>query len=155
MECYDAHGVVHLDMINDILFSKLSRRILLLSAIPALGVIVIGSADAQEYRFNSEHRRPVMTTLRHLEEMSHIWSDHKQHERYDHAVRHLKEFAERLHEGGGFDESRLSEAIGDVQNVIDHNRMSDHDRDVLARDVGELRRLREHYREREYRYELR
>ena len=107
---------------------------------------------AQAYRFNPEHRRPVEITIHDLEEVSsHSRSDGRERERYGNAIRHLHEFGERLHEGGGFDKSKLDQAIGDVQSVIDHNHLSPMAHDRLFRDVTELRRLREHYDER-YRY---
>src|ERR1700760_1642582 len=63
---------------------------------------------AQAYRFNPEHRRPVEITIHDLEEVSsHSRSDGRERERYGNAIRHLHEFGERLHEGGGFDKGKL------------------------------------------------
>ena len=107
---------------------------------------------AQNYRYNPEHRRPVEATLNDLEAIGHENSyTHEMRDRYEHAIHHLREFAERLHEGGHFDKDKLDEAIGDVQHVIDHNRMNHRAREILVRDVRELRRLRQHFDDR-YRY---
>lgn len=101
---------------------------------------------AQEYRYNPEHRRPVETTIHDLEEIhAHHPFGGRQRERYDNAIRHLQQFGDRLHEGGSFDKDKLDQAIGDVQNVIDHNQMGPEARERLTHDVGELRRLRQRW----------
>jgi len=106
---------------------------------------------AQGYRYVPEHRRPLDATLHHLEAIAerNTYSG-KERERYDNALRHVSQFAARLQEGR-FDKDKLDEAIGDVQNVIDNNRMGERPRRILLRDVSELRRLRENY-DRGYRY---
>jgi hypothetical protein len=108
-----------------------------------------GLALAQDYRFVPEHRRPVEATLRDLNEISarSTYSRHER-ERYDNAVRHLQQFGERLHEGGYFDKGKLDQAIGDVQSVLDHNRMSNRAHDILSQDVMNLRDLRRNFDER-------
>jgi hypothetical protein len=128
-----------------------NRKTFLFSAL-ALAVSFVGTANAQEYRFNPEHRRPVEATVHDLEGIGERNSfSHGQQERYDHAIIHLQQFAERLHERGHFDKGKLDQAINDVQNVIDHNPMSPGAHELLVRDVTELRRLRERFDDR-YRY---
>ncbi len=108
-----------------------------------------GVASAQDYRFSPEHRRPVETTIHDLTEISSQGRyDGHQRERFDMAIRHLREFGDRLHEGGRFDKDKLDQAIGDVQNVIDHNRMGERAHEALARDVTGLRDLRQHFDDR-------
>jgi hypothetical protein len=124
-----------------------------LSAATLLGLSgVLQPAKAQGYRYNPEQRRPVEATLNDLELIGRAngYTD-QMRDRYEHAIHHLREFADRLHEGGGFDKDKLDEAIGDVQHVIDHNRMNPGARHALIRDVRELRRLRQHFDDR-YRY---
>jgi hypothetical protein len=106
---------------------------------------------AQFYRYVPEHRRPLDATLYHLERIAerNTYSG-KERERYDNALRHLSQFTARIQQGR-FDKDKLDEAIDDVQNVIDNNRMGERARRVLLRDVAELRRLRENY-DRGYRY---
>ena len=135
------------------LFAVRSFRTGVLAATTLLGAgIATQSLNAQNYRYNPEHRRPVEATLNDLEMIGRENSyTHEMRDRYEHAIRHLREFAERLHEGGHFDKDKLDEAIGDVQHVIDHNRMNHHARGVLVSDVRELRRLRQHFDDR-YRY---
>jgi hypothetical protein len=111
--------------------------------------VLSGIATAQEYRYYPEHRRPVDATLRDLNEISSrsLYNRHER-ERYDNAIRHLQQFEERLHEGGYFDKGKLDQAIGDVQSVLDHNRMSNRAHDILLHDVTELRELRQHFDDR-------
>jgi hypothetical protein len=66
-------------------------------------------------------------------------------ERYDSAMTHLSQFAEKLHQGR-FDRGKLDHGIGDVQNILNKNPMDGRARDILNRDLGELRRLRATYR---------
>ena len=110
------------------------------------------SARAQDYRFSPEHRRPVEATMHDLEEIGarNTYNGHER-ERYDAAIGHLQQFSDRLHEGGHFDKGKLDQAIGDVQRVLDRNKMMPQAHEVLARDVMELRRLRQHFDDR-YRY---
>ena len=119
-----------------------------------LFTVGVPRTSAQEYHYSPEHRRPVEATIRDLEGIDERTGyTAEQRERYDNAIHHLQQFAERLHERGTFDKGKLDEAIGDVQHVIDHNRMGPRARQLLIRDVTELRRLREHYDERyHYRY---
>jgi hypothetical protein len=114
--------------------------------------ITVRPAAAQEYHYNPEHRRPVEATLHDLQEIAerNSYTGHER-ERYDNAIHHLGQFAERLHEGGYFDKDKLDQAIGDLQSVLDHNRIHPRGRELLSRDIMDLRRLREHFDER-YRY---
>lgn len=108
----------------------------------ALGAPVI---TAQTYRYNPEHRRPVDATIHHLQEIAarNTYSAREQ-KRYDHALTHLSQFAERLHEGY-FDKGKLDSAIGDVRTIINNNPMDDKARATLNRDLAELRHLRSDY----------
>ena len=125
----------------------------------AAGLLLAGltvnvpASQAQEYRFNPEHRRPVENTLHDLRAIAESSpADRHAHERYENAIRHLSQFGERLHERGQFDKDRLDEAIEDVQNVADHNPMREGARATLRRDADQLRMLRQHYDDRQYRY---
>ena len=68
-------------------------------------------------------------------------ANEKERERYHNAQHHLSEFDRRLSEGK-FDKDKLDEAIDDVKNVVEHNTLSPESRDVLTRDLEELRELR-------------
>lgn len=113
------------------------------------GLLLAGTAVAQDSRFSPAHRRPVEVTLHDLNQIEQQSPyDRRQRERYDNAIHHLHEFGDRLHEGGYFDKDKLNQSINDLQSVIDHNRMSNRSHDILMRDVTELRELRAHFSDR-------
>jgi hypothetical protein len=70
-----------------------------------------------------------------------IKKDRKQIERWDNAQRSLSNFDKHLSEGK-FDKGELDAAINDLKNVFEHNTLSSQDRDILNRDLADLRRLR-------------
>ncbi len=123
-----------------------TRRCAVTFAIAAFGMLLATPAiQAQGYRYNQEHRRPVDATIRDLQWIaSNNTYSRKENERYDNAMRHLSQFEERLQQGR-FDKDKLDEGIGDVQHVLDNNPMHGRAREVLTRDVWELRRLRANY----------
>ncbi len=100
---------------------------------------------AQVYRYNPEHRRPIDATIHHLQDIAarNTYSGREQ-KRYDHALTHLSQFAERLH-NGYFDKGKLDDAIGDVRSIVNNNPMDDRARSTLNRDLAELRHLRSDY----------
>lgn len=65
----------------------------------------------------------------------------KERERIENARKHLSDLDRNL-EKNHFDKDRLSEAIEDVQNVLDHNTLEARDRDALRADVTDLRAFR-------------
>lgn len=89
---------------------------------------------------------PVEQTIDHLERIARsngVYS-RRERDRYDNALRHLHQFQDRLRRRD-FDKGKLDQAIEDVQNVVDHNRMDRRAKDVLWRDLGALRELRARY----------
>jgi hypothetical protein len=133
-------------MIGDIRF--MTRRLFSMRAVRALAglSVFMRAAEADDYRYSPAHRRPVEATLNDLESLSkNRGNTEEMKERCARAIKHLREFADRLHAGGHFDKEKLDEAIADVQHIIDHNRMNQHVREWLIHDVSELRRLRAHY----------
>jgi ATP/maltotriose-dependent transcriptional regulator MalT len=65
----------------------------------------------------------------------------KQTNRYDNAQRHLSDF-DKDFTRGHFDKGKLSNAIDDVKNVVDHNTLNPEGRDALSRDLQDLRVIR-------------
>ncbi len=66
-------------------------------------------------------------------------------ERYDNAMTHLSQFAEKMHLGH-FDRGKLDHSIDDLQGILNKNPMDGRARDILNHDLGELRRLRATYK---------
>lgn len=63
-------------------------------------------------------------------------------ERLNKAGKQLREFAKKW-EGGKFDKDELDDAIGAIQKVLDNNKLGAEDRDALAGDIDQLRKMRE------------
>ncbi len=127
--------------------------VLTVGSVPAALMVVPAPANAQDYRFNPEHRRPVEATIRDLEEVvGRMAPRGEERHRFDSAIKHLTQFSDKLHEGGRFDKGLLDDGIGNVQNIVDHARLPEEPRQILSRDLTELRRLRQHYEDRKYIY---
>src|SRR5262245_8895163 len=61
--------------------------------------------------------------------------------RIDNTQRHLSQF-DRALSRNKFDKDKLDSAIDDLKNVIEHNTLVVEDRDLLNRDLDDLRRMR-------------
>lgn len=72
---------------------------------------------------------------------SFLKNNKKEQERLRNAQKHLSEMDRHLAKGK-FDKDTLDSAIGDIQNVLDHNVLQSQDRDVLMRDIQQLRTIR-------------
>jgi hypothetical protein len=104
------------------------------------------SATAQDYpqsRFERQES-PVNQTIHDLERLARRtgnFDSGRERARYDNAIRHLSQFQNRLYRGD-FDRDRLDQGISDVQNVVDHNRLGDRQRNRLWADLSTLRTFR-------------
>lgn len=63
---------------------------------------------------------------------------------YRACLKHLSDFDRNLARNH-FDKDRLDDSIGDIQRILDHNSLSPRGRNILQRDVDDLRRLRQDY----------
>ena len=98
------------------------------------------------YPYEQEQRWPADQTIADLKAVSaHNTYNPREMERYDNAMTHLSQFAEKLHQGR-FDRGRLDHGIGDLESILNKNPMDGRARDILNHDLGELRRLRATYR---------
>lgn len=124
---------------------RITRRGFATGVLGALLAVGISTREAQAqppYRNNPQWVRPVDVTIQDLKMIAahNTYSGHEM-QRYDTAMTHLSQFAERLHQGV-FDKGKLDRSIDDVQNVLNKNPMDGRARSILNRDVLELRRLR-------------
>ena len=69
-------------------------------------------------------------------------NNEKERERYHNAQHHLSEFDRKLRDGH-FDKDKLDDAIDDLKNLVANNTLESHDRDELARDLADLRVMRD------------
>lgn len=98
-------------------------------------------AFAQSARFD-EARQVVGRTQVDLDRAaSFLKGNKKEQERLRNAQKHLSE-VDRHMAKGKFDKDTLDTAIEDIQNVLDHNVLQSQDRDMLMRDIKELREVR-------------
>lgn len=98
------------------------------------------------YAYERDQRWPADQTIADLKAISaHNTYNPREMERYDNAMTHLSQFAEKLHEGR-FDRGKLDHGIGDLQGILNKNPMDGRARDILNHDLVELRRLRATYR---------
>jgi hypothetical protein len=66
---------------------------------------------------------------------------HKDRDRINDALKHLSDL-DRKFTKDQFSKGPLSDAIGDLQGILDHNTLETHERDMLNADVHDLRELR-------------
>lgn len=98
-------------------------------------------AFAQSAKFD-EARQVVGRTQVDLDRAaSFLKGNKKEQERLRNAQKHLSE-VDRHMAKGKFDKGTLDSAIEDIQNVLDHNVLQSQDRDMLMRDIQELRAIR-------------
>jgi hypothetical protein len=98
------------------------------------------------YAYEREQRWPADQAIADLKAVSaHNTYNPREMERYDNAMTHLSQFAEKMHQGR-FDRGKLDHGIGDMQSILNKNPMDGRARDILNRDLNELRRLRGTYR---------
>ena len=145
-ECTRARLPCVVDRRKGELVIKITRRCFATGAWMALITVLPVTQQpmqAQAYRYNPEHARPVDRTIQDLKVIAahNTYSGHEEMQRYDTAMTHLSQFAERLHQGV-FDKGKLDRSIDDVQNVLNKNPLDGRARSILNRDVLDLRRLR-------------
>ncbi len=98
------------------------------------------------YPYEHEQAWPANQTIADLKSISaHNTYNPREMERYDNAMTHLSQFAEKLHQGH-FDKGRLDHGIDDIRGILGHNPMDARARDILNHDLSELRKLRATYK---------
>ena len=99
------------------------------------------AAFAQSPRFDDARQVVGRTQVDLDRAASFLRGNKKEQDRLRNAQKHLSE-VDRHMAKGKFDKDTLDSAIGDIQNVLDHNVLQSQDRDMLMRDVKELRTIR-------------
>ena len=113
----------------------------------AVSLFAAALVNAQgRYPYERDQRWPADQTIADLKAISaNNTYNPREMERYDNAMTHLSQFAEKLHQGH-FDRGRLNHGIGDVESILNKNPMDGRARDILNHDLGDLRSLRATYR---------
>ncbi len=83
------------------------------------------------------------TLVQHVQDDLHTLhpTAHKERERVKDALKHLSDL-DRKFTKEQFHKRPLSDAIGNVQGILDHNTLDARERDMLSADVYNLRELR-------------
>jgi hypothetical protein len=114
-----------------------------------LSALLLGAtlANAQRpYPYEHEQSWPANQAIADLKAIAaRNTYNPREMERYDNTMTHLSQFAEKMHLGR-FDKGKLDRSIDDLQGILTHNPMDARARDILNRDLGELRRLRATYK---------
>jgi len=131
-------------------FGAFCRKGLVQGAIALALVMGVQTLHAQgypaQYGARVPHAGPVEQTMSDLQRIAHangVYSN-RERERYDNALRHLAQFQDRLRRRQ-FDKDKLDQAIEDVQNIVDNNRLDRRAKNLLWRDLGALRTMRARY----------
>ncbi len=115
----------------------------------SLSAVLLGATltyAQRPYAYEREQRWPADQTIADLKAISaHNTYNPREMERYDNAMTHLSQFAEKLH-NGRFDRGKLDHGIEDLQHILNKNPMDGRARDILNHDLTDLRRLRVTYK---------
>ena len=115
-------------------------RLLLLTCVALINLMLPAKAQDSLYSNARALVERVQTDLRHAARLSR--DREKERERIDNAQHHLSEFDRELARNK-FDKDKLDDSINDVKNVVENNTLDPRDRDILTRDLQELRNLRQ------------
>jgi hypothetical protein len=126
----------------------ISKRTALRTIMSFAGVVCLAVAGFAQYAQFPEARnliQRVQEDMRRSADFARqtpaIHKDRKQIERWDNAQRSMSDFDRHLSKGK-YDKGELDGAINDLKNVVDHNTLASEDRDILNRDLADLRQFR-------------
>lgn len=111
----------------------------LTSAVPT---VAAPSGWYQEGDWHERLRGIVDRTQNDLTAAVQIAEGSKDHERYRHAQRELSDFDRKLSRGH-FDEGKLKDCIGAINDILDHNTLQPSTRDALRADNEDLKMIRD------------
>jgi hypothetical protein len=119
-------------MIKKLFQGSLMTALLVLALAPASAAF----AQGDEY---SEARNLVQRVQDDLHALHPI--EHKDRDRINDALKHLSDL-DRKFTKDKFSKGPLSDAIGKLQDILDHNTLEARERDMLNADIHDLRELR-------------
>jgi hypothetical protein len=123
------------------MLATLSRKVsvggaVLLFALSGAGWIL----QAQDFDRARDLVARVQNDLARAEDFTR--NNEKERVRYENVQHHLSEFDRDLRRDH-FDKGKLSDTIDNLKDVVRKNTLESHDRDELARDLSDLRTLRD------------
>lgn len=120
---------------------SLSCGLALVSAAP---VLAAPSAWQEPEEWHQHLRATVDRTQNDLQAAAQLEQKPKEHERYRHAQERLSDFDRKLSRGH-FDNGKLKDAIGAIEDVLDHNTLQASTRDALRADLQDLQAARDRH----------
>jgi len=114
-------------------------------ALALMSAVPLAAAPAAWYQEGDWHqhlRGIIDRTQNDLTAAIQIATGPKDHERYRHAQRELSDFDRKLSRGH-FDEGKLKDCIGAINDILDHNTLQPSTRDALRADNEDLKMIRD------------
>ena len=113
-----------------------------LAMISALPLPAAGAGWYQEGEWHQHLRGVVDRTQNDLQAAAQLEQSPKERERYRHAQARLSDFDRKLSRGH-FDNGKLKDAIGAIEDILDHNTLQASTRDALRADLADLQAVRD------------
>lgn len=120
---------------------SLSLGLALVSTVP---LAAAGSGWYQEEDWHQHLRGTIDRTQNDLQAAAQLEQKPKEHDRYRHAQERLSDFDRKLSRGH-FDNGKLKDAIGALEDVLDHNTLQASTRDALRADLADLQAARDRH----------
>jgi len=119
-------------------------------AVLATAVLIAMPLAQAQFGPQNRYSPDAVTTLidRVHEDLNHAYGawhfSDSDRDRLNHSEKELREFAQKWSKAK-FDKSELDDAIGAMQDVLDHNKLPPVNRDALSDDITQLRNMRAAY----------
>ena len=113
----------------------------LVSAVP---LPAAGSGWFQEGDWHQHLRGTIDRPQNDLQAAAQLAQGPKEHERYRHAQERLSDFDRKLSRGH-YDNGKLKDAIGALEDILDHNTLQASTRDALRADLADLQAARDRH----------
>jgi hypothetical protein len=127
------------------LFQRSAVALSFTCALALTSAVPLAAAPSGWYQEGDWHqhlREIVDRTQNDLTAALQIATGPKDHERYRHAQRELSDFDRKLSRGH-FDEGKLKDCIGAINDILDHNTLQPSTRDALRADNEDLKVVRD------------
>ena len=115
-----------------------------LAMVSAVPLAAAANGWYQEGDWHQHLRGIIDRTQNDLTAAIQIAQGPKDHERYRHAQRQLSDFDRKLSREH-FDNGKLKDAIGALEDVLDHNTLQPSTRDALRADLADLQAIRDRH----------
>lgn len=123
------------------MLTSMSRKLSVAGAVLAFALTGAGwTLQAQNFDRARDLVERVQNDLARAEDFTR--NNEKERVRYENVQHHLSEFDRDLRHDH-FDKGKLSDTIDNLKDVVRKNTLESHDRDELARDLSDLRTLRD------------